>query len=99
MLSELEQKLDRRRLAFVLGVKQRDLDSIESGYVPGARVAERIRKLHGLRGEIDLDDLTPVQQALGVRSFGPFTPRMFAAFVAVDLAIGVVIVAVVLLRT
>jgi hypothetical protein len=98
-LAELEQKLDRKRLAFALGVKPRDLDAIAAGYVPRERVAERIRTLHGAIDDVDLSDPDAVRQLVGVTRFGPLTGRLFVAFVAVDLLIGLVIVVVVLLRT
>lgn len=44
-LVELEQRLPREEIASALGVDERELDEIASGYPPGRDVAERLRAL------------------------------------------------------
>lgn len=85
-LLELEERLSRREIAARLGVDERRLDEIASGYLPEAEVAERLRALAGSGVE-----------APGVPA-RRLSPAMIAAFVVADTLLAVAVAALVLLR-
>ncbi len=45
MITTLEARMSRDDIASALGVEERELDEIASGYVPDADVANRLRSL------------------------------------------------------
>ncbi len=48
MLTTLESRMSRRDIASALGVEERELDEIASGYVPDEDVGNRLRALVAL---------------------------------------------------
>jgi hypothetical protein len=54
MISNLEQRMSRQDIASAIGVEERELDEISSGYVPDEDVADRLRALvaSGARGRV-----------------------------------------------
>jgi len=45
MISTLEQRMSRQDIASAIGVEERELDEISSGYVPDEEIADRLRAL------------------------------------------------------
>jgi hypothetical protein len=45
LLATLESRMSREEIADALGIEERDLDEIASGYAPGDDVAKRLRAL------------------------------------------------------
>jgi hypothetical protein len=45
MISTLETRMSRRDIASAIGVEERELDEISSGYVPDEEIAHRLRAL------------------------------------------------------
>ncbi len=70
LLAGAEEKLSRQDIAAVLGVDERRLDDIASGYVPDAETAKRLR---------DLAASDPERVTTSSRR------TLIAAFVAMDL--------------
>jgi hypothetical protein len=54
MITTLEARMSRDDIASALGVEERELDEIASGYLPEKDVAERLRALvaSGARGRV-----------------------------------------------
>jgi hypothetical protein len=54
MIATLEERMSREDIASALGVDERKLDEIASGYVPDEDVANRLRALvaSGVRGRV-----------------------------------------------
>jgi hypothetical protein len=45
MITTLEQRMSRQDIASAIGVEERELDEISSGYVPDEEIADRLRAL------------------------------------------------------
>jgi hypothetical protein len=43
MITTLEGRMSRKDIASAIGVEERELDEIASGYVPGDEIADRLR--------------------------------------------------------
>jgi hypothetical protein len=54
MISTLEERMSRENIASAIGVEERELDEISSGYVPDGEVADRLRALaaSGVSGRV-----------------------------------------------
>jgi hypothetical protein len=47
MIATLEERMSRKDIASAIGVEDRELDEIASGYVPDEEIADRLRALAG----------------------------------------------------
>jgi hypothetical protein len=45
MINTLEERMPREDIASAIGVEERELDEISSGYVPDEEIADRLRAL------------------------------------------------------
>ena len=45
MIATLEERMSRKEIASAIGVEERELDEIASGYVPDKEIADRLRAL------------------------------------------------------
>ena len=45
MIATLEERMSRKDIASAIGVEDRELDEIASGYVPDEEIADRLRAL------------------------------------------------------
>jgi hypothetical protein len=54
MIATLEGRMSRQDIAAAIGVEERELDEISSGYVPDEEIADRLRALvaSGVRGRV-----------------------------------------------
>jgi hypothetical protein len=54
MISTLEARMPREDIASAIGVEERELDEISSGYVPDEEIADRLRALaaSGVSGRV-----------------------------------------------